>query len=127
MADHTNFKRADSSVDQLNIWEYAKQKMEQESKTQDISRTFVILGDKGVGKTSVIENIGAISKSSKDMTLGLQYSYSQHIYYKKTITSKFYEVNGGVQSSALIRFPFDKKNFLTSCIILVVDMSDPDS
>jgi GTPase SAR1 family protein len=67
MAD-TNIKRADSSVDQLNIWEYAKQKMEQESKTQDISRTFVILGDKGVGKTSVIENIGAISKSSKDMT-----------------------------------------------------------
>ena len=101
--------------------------MDQESKTQDISRTFVVLGDKGVGKTSVIENVGATSKSSKDMTLGLQYSYTQHIYYKKTITSKFYEVNGGVNSSALIRFPFDRKNFLTSCIVLVVDISDAET
>lgn len=126
MASEVQMSKLNTTGMELNIWEYAKQKMDIENKTHDVTRTFVVLGDKGVGKTSVLENFGTKSQSSKEMTLGLQYSYSQQMYFNRTITSKFYEVNGGIKSSSQIRFPFDKKNIFTSCIILVVDMSDPE-
>jgi len=112
----------------FNILHFAKNMVTiSQKKTEE--KNLIILGDKGAGKTTVLNNLIGITsqKENYSATSGINFNYiRQQSGQRKTILN-VYEIGGGPSNLELIKTIINKNNFRNTFFVLVLDFSKPRS
>jgi len=88
------------------------------------AKTFVFLGEKRCGKTSLIEKFfDETPKDNPDSTTALEYRSSVRTVEEKKLTLNTYELGGGRNISSMISSCISTESLQDTCMCVCVDLS----
>ena len=94
--------------------------------TSSHSKTFIFLGEKKCGKTSLIGKFFDDSaKEDIPETTALDFKYTHKSKDEKKMTVNVYEMGGGRTLSSLLSTCLSEENILNTTVCICVDLSKP--
>lgn len=94
----------------------------------NIDRTVVFIGEKGSGKSNLINTLkGAQKDEAPKPTYAMDYSFAKRTTHNRKEVVNFYELGGGRQYANLIGTPLTKENYKYIVYVIVIDLSKPSS
>lgn len=111
-----------------NIFALAQAEMEEKGINKTIERTCIVIGEKGVGKTTIIASLtGEEVKAERKPTAGLDFKYSTKKLDSKKVVGNFQEIGGGRLLADLLETPLSAAKLNETIVIIAIDMSQPDT
>ena len=94
------------------------------SGTASSAKTFVFLGEKRCGKTSLIQKFfDETPKEDPAPTVALEYRYAAKHVQDKKVTVNAYELGGGRMISSMIGACMSAETLPDTCVCICVDLS----
>jgi len=110
------------------LWTVASQSLDKQlaSGTVSSAKTFVFLGEKRCGKTSLIQKFfDETPKDDSPPTTALEYRYSVKTVQEKKVIVNTYELGGGRTISSMIGSCMSAETLPDTCVCICVDLSKP--
>lgn len=115
-------------MDENDLFALAVKAMEADSSAGEFEKTWIVIGEKGSGKTSLIASlVGEEVKSEKQSTAGIDFKYSAKKVETRKVVGNFYEIGGGRLLSDLLGTVLTGTKMKDTVVIIAIDMSQPDT
>ena len=130
MMDNLNKKSNENENEEVksdfNLLNFAKNMINNSQRKVD-EKNLIVIGDKGSGKTTILNNllINSIQKENYSSTSGINYNYIRFQQTHKKFLLNIYEIGGGLSNLDLIKTIIVNNNFKNTFFLLVLDFSKP--
>lgn len=95
---------------------------------KNFERTVVFVGEKGSGKSSIINLLkGAQKEDAPKPTYAMEYNFAKRSTNNRKEVVHLYEVGGGRQLADLLAAPLTKESYRYIIYVIVIDLSKPST
>jgi len=95
---------------------------------KNFDRTVVFVGEKGSGKSSLINLLKGVQKEeSAKPTYAMEYSFAKRTTHNRKEVVHMYELGGGRQLADLVATPLTRESYKYIVYVIVVDLSKPST
>lgn len=115
-------------ISKFNILNFSKSMVSVSYRKQE-EKNFIIIGDKGSGKSTIMNNIiGSNSnKENYSPTSGISFNYLRQQVGQKKILLNLYEIGGGIDNIELIKTIINEDNYFNTYFLISLDFNKPEN
>jgi len=108
------------------LWDLATEKIKNTVKSENKESTVLVVGAKGSGKSTIINNFLDKKESTKE-TVALECSFGRKMHLGKVTkdVANFWELGGGFTYTNLLEVPISSQRLENMVVVIVVDLSNP--
>jgi dynein light intermediate chain 2 len=112
----------------VDIFSLAEEEESKSNESKNLDRTVVFVGEKGSGKSSIINLLkGAQKDEGTKPTYAMEYSFSKRTTNNRKEVVHMYELGGGRQLVDLVGAPLTRESYKYIVFVIVIDLSKPST